>query len=50
MGSRGDLGIIGWTLLRGEEGRVGRVGVWGGGWGDAEVVLKGQHFSLRGEP
>ncbi len=36
--------------LGGEEGLVGRVGVWSGGWGDAEVVLKGQHFSLRGEP
>lgn len=47
------MGIAGGTLrseLGGEEGQVGRVGVWSGGWGDAEVVLKGQHFSLRGEP
>lgn len=53
MGSRRDLGVVGGTLrseLGGEEGRVGRVRVWGGGWENAKVVLKGQHFSRRGEP
>lgn len=36
VGSRRDLGVMGGTLrseLGGEEGRVGRVRVWGGGWG-----------------
>lgn len=53
VGSRRDLRVVGGTLrseLGGEEGRVGRVRVWGGGWENAKVVLKGQHFSLRREP